>query len=171
MSEPGKQYLLSGSHGGFIIAHRMSSACLISRSINLPLSVIGQFPDDFRAAAIRNPVINLGETSTTDIPDWYFEEIGVGWKPDSVMTPDVYKDAFAMSPIVYVDRVRTPLQVHLGLKDQRVSLDQGRKYYHVLKAKGKDVEMFCFKDDGHGIESLEGARVAYYATKTLFERV
>ena len=95
----------------------------------------------------------------------------MGYKPDSIMTPDVYKDAFAMSPIAYVDRVRIPLQLHLGLKDQRVSLDQGKKYYHVLKAKGKDVDMFCFKDDGHAIESVEGARAAYYAAKSLFDRV
>lgn len=154
ISKEDAQYLLSGSHGGFIIGH-----------------LIGQFPDAFRAAVIRNPVINLGETSTTDIPDWYFEEIGVGFRPDSIMTPDLYRDAFAMSPIVYADRVRTPLQVHIGLQDRRVSLDQGMKYYHLLKAKGKDVEMFAFKDDGHAIESVEGARVAYYAAKNLFDTV
>ncbi|EKM52425.1 uncharacterized protein PHACADRAFT_211679 [Phanerochaete carnosa HHB-10118-sp] len=154
ISEEDKQYAFGGSHGGFIVAH-----------------LIGQFPDTFKAAAIRSPVINLGETSTTDIPDWYFVEIGVEFRPDSIMTPDVYKDAFAMSPILYVDRVRTPLQVYLGLKDQRVSLDQGKKYYHVLKAKGKEVEMFCFKDDGHALDSVEGARAVYYAAKTLFARV
>ncbi|GJE89048.1 hypothetical protein PsYK624_051380 [Phanerochaete sordida] len=153
ISEEGKQYLLSGSHGGFIIGH-----------------LIGQFPDDFKAAVIRNPVINLGETSTTDIPDWYFVEIGVGFRPDSVMTPDIYSDAFAMSPVAYADDVRTPLQVHIGLKDQRVSIDQGKKYYHLLKAKGREVEMFCFPEDGHAIDSLEGARAAYHAAINHFAR-
>ena len=136
----------------------------------MPL-VLGQYPDVFNAAVLRNPVTNLGEISTSDIPDWYFEEIGVSYKPGQIMTPDIYKDAFEKSPMAYIDRVRAPVQLHLGLKDQRVSLDQSKKYYHALKARSKPVEMLCFKDDSHGIESVEGARVAYYATKKLFDSI
>ena len=108
--------------------------------------------------------------ATTDIPDWYFEEIGVGYRADALMTPAVYGAAFAMSPIAHVDRVRVPVQVHLGLRDMRVSLDQGKKYYHALKARGRDVEMLCFKDDGHAIDSVEGSRAAYHAAQVLFGR-
>jgi dipeptidyl aminopeptidase/acylaminoacyl peptidase len=125
----------------------------------------------FNAATLRNPVINLGEVSMSDIPDWYFEEIGVSYQPGCIMTPGIYKDAFYKSPLAYVDKVRAPLQLHIGLKDQRVSIDQGKKYYHALKARGKPAEMLCFKDDGHSVDSVEGSRAAYYATKTLFDTV
>lgn len=42
------------SHGGFLSGH-----------------LIGQFPDIFRVAAMRNPVTNIASMVTaTDIPDW-----------------------------------------------------------------------------------------------------
>ena len=132
--------------------------------------MLGRFPDTFRAATLRNPVTNLGETSTTDIPDWYFAEIGVPYDAHAVMTPEVYHAGFARSPMAVVDAVRVPVQVHLGLKDQRVSLDQGKKFYHALKGRGRDVELLAFKDDMHAIDSVEGSRGSYHATKLLFER-
>ena len=134
-------------------------------------AVLGQYPEMFNAATLRNPVINLGEISTSDIPDWYFEELGVPYRPECLMTPDIYRDAFDKSPVAYVDYVRVPVQLHIGLKDQRVSIDQGKKYYHALKARGKQAEMLCFKDDGHGLESVEASRASYYATRALFDKV
>lgn len=58
--EPGlvdrnKLIVMGGSHGGFLAAH-----------------LIGQHPDVFKAAVMRNPVISIGTMeSSTDIPDWY----------------------------------------------------------------------------------------------------
>ncbi|TEB06340.1 hypothetical protein FA13DRAFT_1722963, partial [Coprinellus micaceus] len=54
---PGKLFVQGGSHGGFLTAH-----------------LIGQFPDKFTAASMRNPVISGGDTTGTDIPDWYYLE-------------------------------------------------------------------------------------------------
>lgn len=132
--------------------------------------MIGQFPDTFVAATLRNPVTNLGETSVTDIPDWYFEEIGVPYTSRAVMTPSIYARGFERSPMAHVDRIRAPLQVHLGLKDQRVAVDQGKKFYHALRARGVDAEMLVFPDDRHPIDSVEGSRASYHATKMLFGR-
>ena len=79
--------------------------------------------------------------------------------------------ASSSAPLAYVDAVRTPLQVHIGLRDRRVAPDQGKAYFHALRARGKDAEMLCFKEDMHGMETVEGSRGQWLATKLLFERV
>ena len=54
IANPGQIYVMGGSHGGFIAAH-----------------LISQFPSAFRAAVMRNPVIDIATNVVqTDIPDW-----------------------------------------------------------------------------------------------------
>ncbi len=55
--------IVGGSHGGFLSGH-----------------AIGQFPQMFKVAAMRNPVTNIATmVTTTDIPDWcYVETMGTG---------------------------------------------------------------------------------------------
>jgi acylaminoacyl-peptidase len=52
-----------GSHGGFLAGH-----------------LVGQHPDLFKVAAMRNPCTNIASMATaTDIPDWcYIETLGAG---------------------------------------------------------------------------------------------
>src|SRR5882757_3126006 len=62
--------------------------------------VIGQYPDTFSAAVLRNPVIS-SQPASTDIPDWYFSEFGV--RPSTTeseqMTPELYAQLYPTSPI------------------------------------------------------------------------
>ena len=116
-------------------------------------------------------MISMGEISTSDIPDWYYEETGISFAATSLVTPQLYEQLFKMSPIAYVDAVKAPLVILLGEKDQRVAPTQGRNYYHALKARGKDVELFCLKEDIHALDSVEGQWVSYEAARRLFDSV
>ncbi|KAI0077008.1 alpha beta-hydrolase [Panus rudis PR-1116 ss-1] len=138
---PGQQFISGGSHGGFLGTH-----------------LIGQYPDVFSGAVIRNPVISVGELSYSDIPDWYYEEASIPFKPTSIVTPDVYEKLFKLSPIAYVDAVKTPVWLAMGEVDLRVATTQIKTYYHALKARGRDVTMFAFPNNAHGLEGVEAGR-------------
>lgn len=116
-------------------------------------------------------MISLGEISTSDIPDWYYEESGLSFAAASLVTPEVYEKLFKMSPIAYVDAVKTPVTILVGEKDQRVAPTQGRNYYHALKARGRKVDLFCLKHDIHSLDSVEGQLVSYEAARALFDSV
>ncbi|TCD66245.1 hypothetical protein EIP91_001608 [Steccherinum ochraceum] len=150
---PGQQFLVGGSHGGFILGH-----------------LLGQYPDMFSAASIRNPVMHLGDIAGTDIPDWYFEECGIPYTPTTLLTPELYQKLYHMSPISHVDKTRddVPILLAIGEKDARVVNSQGLAYYHALKGRGKDIRMITLKEDSHPLDSVEALRVVYKATSELF---
>ncbi|KAG8839764.1 hypothetical protein FRB91_006812, partial [Serendipita sp. 411] len=141
---PGMQLYMGGSHGGFLGAH-----------------VVGQYPNFFSAAVLRNPVINVASmTSTTDIPDWTDVECGTPYNPAALLLPENYSNLYSMSPIQYVDKVQTPVLLNIGDVDQRVPPSQGKEYYHLLKARGMGdkVEMLWFPENGHPLDKVEAER-------------
>lgn len=116
--------ILGGSHGGFLAAH-----------------CVGQFPDIFKAAVLRNPVTNIASMVTTsDIPDWCFTEaLGCGSYSSRDSSLPVASDLKAMyecSPIAHASRITAPVLFTLGLKDRRVPASQGMELYYYLKARG-----------------------------------
>ncbi|KIM37876.1 hypothetical protein M413DRAFT_448146 [Hebeloma cylindrosporum] len=146
---PGKQFITGGSHGGFLGAH-----------------LIGQFPDFFSGAALRNPVISVGELSTTDIPDWYFAEFGLEYPISTIsneegedqkstfqrprlpprpplVTGEIFSKLQLVSPIAHLDAIRAPVLLLVGAADRRVAPTHGVEFYHALKgryaAEGVDV--------------------------------
>lgn len=133
-------------------------------------AVIGQYPDVFSGAVIRNPVISLGELSYSDIPDWYYEEAGIRFTPKSLITPGVYEKLYKGSPIAYVDAVKTPVLLAMGEVDLRVATTQIKTYYHALKGRGKDVTMYAFPDNAHGLEGVEAGRVQVEAVVAFFHK-
>ncbi|GLB44407.1 putative alpha beta-hydrolase [Lyophyllum shimeji] len=172
---PGKQLVMGGSHGGFLTGH-----------------LIGQYPDMFSAAVLRNPVTSAGEISTSDIPDWYYAEFGLPYplysspsaaesesgtqfpqtstKPP-IMTPEVFERLHRASPIAHVDAVRAAVLLLVGTSDLRVAPTQGIEYYHALKQRAREgtpVEMLMFEGESHPLEGVEAARVGWYAGRDLF---
>ncbi|KAF9074357.1 Alpha/Beta hydrolase protein [Rhodocollybia butyracea] len=171
----GKLFLSGGSHGGFLLGH-----------------LIGQYPEVFTAAALRNPVISCGNVSTSDIQDWYFSEFGIDYPLSSlplgytgptsspkakisppIVTPEVYSKLYHASPIAHAHNVIAAVLLLIGDSDQRVAPTQGIEYYHALKAfrgdVADDVEMLMFDGQGHPLDGPEASKVGWLRTVQWFK--
>ncbi len=132
--------------------------------------VIGQYPDTFTAAVLRNPVIS-SQPASTDIPDWYFSEFGVRPSVEAEqMPPALYAQLYPSSPIAHVRSVRAPVLLLLGTEDRRVVNVQGKAFFHALRALGREVELLAFEGEGHALDGVEATRVGWEATVDWFGR-
>lgn len=139
--DPNRIGICGGSHGGFLAGH-----------------CTGQFPELFRVAAMRNPVVNLPSmTTATDIPDWTFvEALGTyDWQDYRPPTPDELQVMWQKSPVRYVHNVTAPTLVALGLKDLRVPPSQGLEWYHTLRARRVPTKLLTYEEDDHAIAGVE----------------
>ncbi|KAI6694193.1 hypothetical protein NL676_021903 [Syzygium grande] len=139
LANPSKIAVVGGSHGGFLTTH-----------------LIGQAPDKFIAAAVRNPVCNLAlMVGTTDIPDWcYVESFGSEGKNHFTEAPSAEHLSlfYSQSPIAHLHKVKTPTIFLLGAKDLRVPVSNGLQYARALKEKGVDCKLIVFPHDVHSID-------------------
>jgi acylaminoacyl-peptidase len=140
---------------------------------------------------MRNPVISGGDTTTTDIPDWYYSEFGFPYpvqsssqgsststtitskNPAPWINSQTFEKLQAASPISYVDAVKTPVLLLIGLSDRRVAPSQGVEYYHALKARFEDksqVDMLVFEGESHPLDGVETAKVCYEAARDWFAK-
>ncbi|MFZ0789541.1 MAG: prolyl oligopeptidase family serine peptidase, partial [Chromatiaceae bacterium] len=67
--------------------------------------------------------------------------------------------AEAISPLHHVERIVTPLQIHQGIHDPRVPVEQSRMLVGSLRKRAIPVEYFEY-EEGHGFTYLEN-RVLY----------
>jgi len=134
--DPARVMVWGGSHGGFLTTH-----------------LIGQFPDTFKAAAVRNPVTNIVFMATeTDIPDWCYVECGIkNFEEGHMPTVEDMVKLFKASPIAYAENIKTPLLIMLGLKDLRVPPSQGINFHRLLKARGKITKCHTYPESTHSL--------------------
>jgi len=139
-----KLVVQGGSHGGFLTAH-----------------LTAQYPDLFKAAVIRNPVINIPSMAmVTDIPDWCYHEAGLPYStktPASGLTPLEFEKMRACSPITLVDTVKTPALLNIGSLDKRVPPPQGWEWYYALKARGVPTRVHEYPNDSHQLSNVDCA--------------
>uniref|UniRef100_A0A023GNQ5 Acylamino-acid-releasing enzyme n=1 Tax=Amblyomma triste TaxID=251400 RepID=A0A023GNQ5_AMBTT len=135
---PDKMLIFGGSHGGFLACH-----------------AIGQFPSFYRAAVVRNPVVDLSSMDGTDIPDWRCVESGVvpDYKAGYVLEPKHLEQMWNKSPMKYINNVRVPTLFMLGENDQRVPMTQGMKFYKSLLAQDVTAQMYLY-DDNHALSKV-----------------
>ena len=140
--DPQRLAICGGSHGGFLTGH-----------------CIGQFPDLFKAACMRNPVTNIASMITsTDIPDWCaIEACGLGqydWNQFTGPSAEQLTEMYTKSPIAHAKNVKTPTLVALGTNDLRVPPSQGLEYYHMLRSKGVATKLLLYDDCDHPIGAV-----------------
>ncbi|ERN01459.1 acylamino-acid-releasing enzyme 1 isoform X1 [Amborella trichopoda] len=139
LAESTKIAVLGGSHGGFLTTH-----------------LIGQAPDRFCVAAVRNPVCNIAlMIGTTDIPDWcYVETYGSAGNSFFTEAPSLEHLSvfYNKSPISHISKVKVPVLFLLGAQDLRVPVSNGIQYARALKEKGVPVKTIVFPNDVHGID-------------------
>jgi acylaminoacyl-peptidase len=135
--DPDRIGICGGSHGGFLTGH-----------------CTGRYPDLFRAAVMRNPVVNLPSMVTaTDIPDWVFVEAlgSYDWHEYRPPTSDEMNIMWEKSPIRHVHDVTCPTLVALGLADLRVPPSQGLEWFHTLRSNRVVTKLLLYDDDDHAI--------------------
>jgi dipeptidyl aminopeptidase/acylaminoacyl peptidase len=101
----------------------------------------------FNAAVARAPVVD--EISQT----WQFTNGKGEWGPlqESFLGASLWKDRelyISNSPFYFLDRVRTPLLLTSGTKDDTVST-QPQQAYIGMKQLGKDVTLVEYEGEGH----------------------
>ena len=154
--DPERIGICGGSHGGFLTGH-----------------CTGQHPGLFRAAAMRNPVVNIPSMVTaTDIPDWCFvESCGVNYNWSEYRPPSA-EELLVMrkkSPIAHVTSVKTPTLVALGLEDLRVPPSQGLEWYHTLRSRGIPTKLLTYGRDNHAIAGVQSEADHWIQIKQWFD--
>jgi len=123
---------------------------------------LGQFPAFYRAAVTRNPVVNIASmVGCSDIPDWAFTETGLDFSPLTIPTSEMYEEMLKRSPVVNVDRIKTPLMLMIGGKDLRVPTSQSLELKKALEARNTPVRVLWYPDSNHALSEVKSDADAF----------
>ncbi len=69
------------------------------------------------------------------------------------------------SPIAFLEHVKAPTLIALGMKDRRVPPTQGIEYYHALRAKKLPTKLLVYDDCDHAIDLVASEADFWINTK------
>ena len=133
----------------------------------MTLTLAGRHPDLWSAAVDMFGPYDL-VTFSERIPEtWkpYFK-VAIG---DPAVEAD-RKHLLEMSPSTYLDKIECPLLVIQGRNDPRVVEKESRDVVERLRAKGKDVEILVFENEGHDVLKFENRVTCYNAITDYFKK-
>lgn len=120
-----------GSYGGFLTSW-----------------IIGH-TDRFKAAVTQRPVNNMHSFYGTSDIGTTFGDYEIGG------TPWADTDQFIkMSPIAYVDKIKTPLLIVHSEEDYRCPIEQSEQLFVSLKMLNQTVELLRFPNESHGLSRM-----------------
>ena len=86
---------------------------------------------------------------------------------------DPIKDRDALlelSPVTYIDRVKSPMLLIQGINDPRVPVGEALQMYEKMKARGLSSQLILFADEGHGASKRENQVLEIGHTLAFFEQ-
>lgn len=124
------------------------------------LAMLAFFPDEFRCGAeLSGPsdlIALIGSFPSYWNPLRPIIETRIGH-------PEKDKDLLrAYSPILAIDKIRSPLLIAHGANDQRVKKAESERVVQALKANSIPYQYIVFEDEGHYL-SLETNRLKFYS--------
>jgi len=151
IADPKRVAIYGGSYGGYTT-----------------LAGIAFTPDLYAAAVDYVGVSNLFTFMKTIPPYWkpYLEML-------QEMVGDMEKDKELLasaSPVMHVDRIKTPLFIAQGAKDPRVNKDESDQMVAALKKRGVEVEYMVKDNEGHGFRNEENRFEFYEAMEKFLSR-
>jgi len=138
LADASKIVAFGGSYGGY-----------------LPCVMMAQYPELFKCAIIRNPVVSVGYCfEGSDIPEWAFCE-AFNKDISYEVTGEEMKKMYEISPIGMNRDIKTSILLMLGGKDRRVPPEAGVQYYKALKHNGVDISLLYYPEDEHGLAASQ----------------
>jgi dipeptidyl aminopeptidase/acylaminoacyl peptidase len=129
VSDPKRLYVTGYSYGGFMSSWAVGHT------------------DRFAAACVAAPVTDLASMwGTTDVPDFAARELGgLPWEQ-----PEAYAEH---SPVSFVSRVTTPVQLFHWEGDLRCPVGQGEEFFQGLRRLGREAVMIRYPGGFHVVRS------------------
>ena len=151
IADPKRIAIYGGSYGGYAT-----------------LAGVAFTPDLYACAVDYVGVANMFTFMNTIPPYWkpyldqFYEMVG-NPKKDSLLLADA-------SPVLHVDKIKTPLFVAAGANDPRVNKAESDQMVNALRSKGVEVEYMVKDNEGHGYLNQENRFDFYGAMEKFLEK-
>ncbi len=131
----------------------------------LTMTCATQHPGKWAAGSALVPFVNWFTEHASEREDLqYWDDQNMG---DAVKDYDRW---YQNSPIFFVDRITTPIQLIAGSNDVRCPLAEAEQVRDKLIELGRPVEMYVYADEGHILRQLNNRVDAYQKRAAFIDR-